>query len=245
MDEVNRIMQLFRERISTELPVPSSLTPFQEEELADELFNVYKSVRTSTSYNYEDETTLDHNVSDTEIDGCEEDPDDASHDQDYQEKDEELVFESFSLSYMKRALDYYDAVSPKTGKRSHTWRNVQHAFRRITDQSYMAHFRAYVEQGGTKKQKLDSLDDYVYNNFERARDLLYPVHDIDLKRWGAQKARTMSMHDFVGSDHWVSNFKNKHNICSRKITKVREYFIATSENLKFFISVQILFLIFR
>ena len=116
MDEATRIMQLFRERISTKLPVLSSLTPFQEEELADQLFDVYKSVRTSTSYDYEDETTLDHNISDTEIDGCEEDPDNASHDQDYEEKDEELVFESFSLSYMKRALDYYDAINPKSRK---------------------------------------------------------------------------------------------------------------------------------
>ncbi|CAF4673574.1 unnamed protein product, partial [Didymodactylos carnosus] len=110
MDGVDRITQLLRERTLKELPVPSSLTQVQEEELVDQLFNVFES--TSTSYNEDDETTLDHNMSDDEIDGCEEGLDESSHDLDYEEKDEENpVFESFSLSYMKRALEYYDAIN--------------------------------------------------------------------------------------------------------------------------------------
>ena len=144
-----------------------------------------------------------------------------------QKYNETPVFESFSLSYMKRALDYYDAINPKTGKRSHTWKSVQNKFQRIPHQSYMARFRDYVEQGGTKIENIDSLNDYVYNNFEQARNLLYPVHEIDLKRWAIRKARTMSLHDFVASDHWVSKFKNNYNIFSRKIIKVRTCFTAT------------------
>ncbi|CAF1135614.1 unnamed protein product, partial [Didymodactylos carnosus] len=138
-------------------------------ELAGDLFNVLESILTSSSYDQEDETTLDHNTSDNETDGCEEDRDDPSHDPDYEENnEEESAFESFSLSYMKRVIAYYDAINPKTGQRSHTWRNVQSKFKRISHQSYMARFRGYVEEGGTKKQKVDSLDDYIYDNFERA-----------------------------------------------------------------------------
>ena len=221
MSEVKRIMELFQERPREELPASSSLTHIQENEIADQLFNVFESIWTSTSYNEENEITLDHNTMDNEIEECEEDLD-------YEAKDEETpVFESFSLSYMKRALDYYDAINPKTGKRSHTWRNVQNKFRRIKDQSYMSRFRDYIEKGGTKKQKVDSVDDYVYNNFERARDLLCAVHDIDLKRWAVRKARMMSLHGFVVSDHWILNFKHKHNICSRKMIKVTKQIIPT------------------
>jgi hypothetical protein len=127
MGEANRIIQLFQERASNELSVSSSLTPVQEEEdLANQLFDVFESIWTSTSYNQEDETTLDHNTSDNETDECEEDFDESSNDSDYEEKDEETpVFESFSLPYKKRALDYYDAINPKIGKRSHTWKSVQ------------------------------------------------------------------------------------------------------------------------
>ena len=80
--------------------------------------------------------------------------------------------------------------------------------------NYIWHVFEIVEQGGTKIEKIDSLNDYVYNNFEQARNLLYPVHEINLKRWAIRKARTMSLHDFVASDHWASKFKNNYSICS-------------------------------
>ena len=81
---------------------------------------------------------------------------------------------------MKRALADNDAINPKTGKRSHAWKSVQNKFKRVTHQYYMVHFRDYVEQSSTKKEKIDLLNDYVYNNFERVRDFLCPVHDLDL-----------------------------------------------------------------
>ncbi|CAF4131791.1 unnamed protein product [Rotaria sp. Silwood2] len=220
MAEVHRITQLLRERASKNLPAQSTLTALQEEELADQLFNVFESIWTSTTYNEEDETTLDNNTSDNEIDDCKDDSDERSDDPDYKEDDEKPVFESFTMSYMTRALDYYHEINPKTGKRSHSWKSIQYKFRRITHQSYMARFRDYVEQKGIKKQKIDILADHVYNNFERARDLLCPVHDMDLKRWGIRESRSMSFHNFVASDTWLLNFKHKYNICSRKIIKV-------------------------
>jgi len=118
MGDTNRVLKLFQERVSKELSVSSSLTSIQGEELANQLFDVFESIWTSTSYNQEDETTLDHNASDDETDESEEDFDKPSNDPDYEGKEEERpVFESFSLSYMKHALDYYDAINPKTGKR--------------------------------------------------------------------------------------------------------------------------------
>ena len=173
-------------------------TSFEGEKLTGDLFIVLESVLTSSTYDEDDETTLDHN----ETDGCEEDFDDSCHDPDYEEQP---VFESFSLSYMKRAIVYYDAINPKAGQRALTSRNVQSKFKRISYQSYMTRFRRYVEEGGTKKQKVDSLNDYVYNNFERVRDLLCPVHDMDLKRWAVRQARFMSFYDFVTSDTWLLN----------------------------------------
>jgi hypothetical protein len=76
---------------------------------------------TSNSYFHDYVTTLDYTTPDTGIDGCEEDPDEPSTDSDYEEEDAEtLVFENFSLSYMKRAVEYYDDIYQKTGKRKHS-----------------------------------------------------------------------------------------------------------------------------
>ena len=83
---------------------------------------------------------------------------------------------------MKRAIEFYDDIDQKTGKRKHSWKNVRHEFIRIPYQYYLAHFRTYIEERWTKKKKIDSVEDFVDDKFARARELLRPVHDIDLKR---------------------------------------------------------------
>ena len=83
----------------------------------------------------------------------------------------------------------------------------------------MDHFRTYIEESGTKKQKIDSVQDFVYDKFEGARELFRPVHDIDLKRWAQQQARSTFFQEFVASDTWILAFEHKYNICSRKVTK--------------------------
>lgn len=222
MNTVNRIALSFQKRASEKYSDFRSLSSVQDEELADQLFNIFESICTSTSYEQEDETTLDYETADNEYDEYQEDSDAQIEDAEYEEgNDQKSVFETFSVSYMQRALDYYDAINPKTGKRAHTWKSVQHTFKRIPHQSYMARFREYVEKGGTNKEKLESLENRVYNSFERARDLLCPVHDMDLKRWAIQESRVIKIQSFVASDKWILNFKRKHNICSRKITKAR------------------------
>ena len=57
-------------------------------------------------------------------------------------------------------------------------------------------------------------------NSKEARELLRAVHDIDLKQWAQQQARSTSFHKFVTSDTWILAFKHKYNTCSRKVTKV-------------------------
>lgn len=95
-------------------------------------------------------------------------------------------------------------------------------FRRIPHQNYLARFRHYLEKHGTKKQKLDEIDDHVFDMFERGGENALPVHDIDLRRWVLKEAMDESLHNFVASSHWLYNFKYKHNIISRKVTKVRD-----------------------
>ena len=86
MGEANRIIQLFQKRVSNELPVSSSLTRVQEE-LANQLFDVFESILTSTLYNQEDETILDYKTSNDETYQSEGDFDTSSNDPDYEEKD--------------------------------------------------------------------------------------------------------------------------------------------------------------
>jgi len=87
----------------------------------------------------------------------------------------------------------------------------------------MARFRKYIKQSGTKNQKLEKIEEFVYIKFMHARDQLLPVRYCDFKRWGIAQAMNMSFHEFKASDTWVLNLKWKHGICSRKVTKVRVF----------------------
>ncbi len=78
MNTVNRIALSFQKRASEKLSHLRSLASVQEEELADQLFNIFESICTSTSYDQEDKTTLDYNTAENEYDECEEESDTQS-----------------------------------------------------------------------------------------------------------------------------------------------------------------------
>ncbi|CAF4979670.1 unnamed protein product [Rotaria sp. Silwood1] len=91
-----------------------------------------------------------------------------------------------------------------------------------TFMEYIERFRKYLESGGTKQQKLDKIDQYTYEKFEKARsrsEFLF-IHDIHLKKWALQKAREINDNTFKASDSWIFHFKRRHALCSRKVTKL-------------------------
>ncbi|CAF2838549.1 unnamed protein product, partial [Rotaria sp. Silwood2] len=139
---------------------------------------------------------------------------------DVDEDQQQNLLHQFSIQYMKKAVDFYDAVNEKTGKKQHSWKSFQHHFHKVKNRSYIGRFRTYLENNGTKQQKLDEIDQYTYKKFEKARGDFLIVHDTDLKKWSLQKAREIHDTTFRASDNWVLNFKRRHTLCSRKITKL-------------------------
>jgi len=198
-----------------------------EQKLVDQLYQILDNVLTSSSYEVENENTLDY---DDSFDVAHED---ESYDTETEEENDptfyggeseneiggDVLLKTFSLEYMKNVIDFYDAIDETTGKRKHTWKSVQHRFRRVGHIQYLGRFRKYLEKHGTKKQKIDDIDTFVYERFEAARENCLPIHDIDLKRWALQRAQAQSFHEFSVSKHWITTFKHRHDIVSRKITK--------------------------
>ena len=126
----------------------------------------------------------------------------------------------FSFEYMKKAVDFYDEVNEETGKKKHAWESFQHCFQNVRNRKYIERFRKYLENGGTKKQKLDEIDKHTYEKFKEARSGFLFIHDIHLKRWALQKAREINHDTFSASDSWLLRFKRRHALCSRKVTKL-------------------------
>ena len=204
-----------------------SIISFDEENVAMNLFRCLDSILESSSHLFETELTLDH---DDEIDAEELDDivsttsisDDVNttNDDDYIPVNEHNLLNNFSLDYMKRVVDFYDEMDPATGKRKRKWRTVKHIYRRVPHPSTIARFRKYIEAGGTKREKLDIIDTYSYDQFEDARHQFLCVHDNDIQRWSLEKARELNLNDFQASTNWLSHFKHRHGICNRKITKL-------------------------
>ena len=228
------VLKIFADRASNLLSSTVSNTSTatttvtnRECEVAELLCGVLESITNSHSHTIEVETTLDHELADGELinDVEYEDTTEETWDPDWNDKDEDderALCKQFSLDYMTKAVNFYDEINPQTGKRKRRWETVKNHFRRIPHQVYLARFRHYLEKHGTKKQKLDKIDDHVFDMFERARENALPVHDIDLRRWALKKAMDESLHNFVASSYWLYSFKTKHNIISRKVTKVRD-----------------------
>jgi hypothetical protein len=111
---------------------------------------------------------------------------------------------------MKRAVACYD----KEG-----WKATQHNFRRIKQRKYIYSFRDYIEQQGTKSDKLLAINEFVHQKFNEAINKRLIVHEKDLKRWAILKKREVGLSSFVASHFWLISFKRKYRIVSRKITK--------------------------
>ena len=199
----------------------------REQQLVNHLYQIIDNVKTSSSYEVEDEATLDYN-----------DPFDDAHEGEHcdveadkendstffitegeDELEDDALLQKFSLEYMTNVIDFFDEIDETTGTRKHTWKSVQHRFRRVSHRRYLARFRNYVERRGTKKQKVDDIETFVYERFEAARESCLPVHDLDLKRWALQSAQEQTLLEFAASKHWITTFKHRHGVASRKITE--------------------------
>ncbi|CAF1404793.1 unnamed protein product [Adineta ricciae] len=122
-----------------------------------------KTLQTSSSYQVEDGSTLDYDDSFDDIEVDEENDPTFDGSENEEDRDDDA-----------------------TGKRKRTWKSVQDRFRRSRHKRYLGRFRKYLEDHGTKKQKIDDIDTFV---FER----------------------------FVASKYWITTFKHRHGIVSRKI----------------------------
>jgi len=205
-------------------PATPSYNDARDECVATQLFENLLLIIQSNEYRFENEHTLDFiHDQQFELYSDESDMEDImENDADYYENDDgkENSPHDFSLEYMKKAIAYYDETDPNTGKKKHNWKSFHHSFRSVPDRKCLSRFRTYIAAHGTKTMKLNEIDEFTYAQFKKARELLLSLHDIDLKRLALKKAREIHDNKFVASDFWLYNFKQRHGICSRKITKL-------------------------
>lgn len=94
----------------------------------------------------------------------------------------------------------------------------------------LTRFRNIVEKSGSFKMKSEEVSNYVLDKFIYARERQHAVHDMDIRRWGLQKARSLNF-NFKASVSWVYRFKIANNITSRKAKIVSMRSIINQEDI--------------
>lgn len=116
-----------------------------------------------------------------------------------------------SLNTMRRIVGMTDkGYSERTIRGQYPWYH----------RSYLSTYRQCLVRGGSRYSKLDEMDARVFGEFELARAAGHSVHDFMFRRWGRDAADTLNETSFLASDSWVLNFKQRHNLGSRKTTKL-------------------------
>lgn len=147
------------------------------------------------------------------INDYEDDDGEYEHTTDLNDSQETFTIGDHSYSYetMQEIVEYAN---------NHSFKSVQHQYRLIKQRSQLKRIRKYVRQFGTKQQKLEKIDQYVFDRFTKIRSSFLPVHDQDLRRLAITKAKQLLLNNFKGSTYWILNFKRRHQISSRKVTKI-------------------------
>jgi hypothetical protein len=141
----HNIMDILTNLISERLTLSSTpANTRRDEEVAAMLFENVESILNCTSYSFENEDTLDFDsniklineetATDDNDDLPSDDNDDLpsdDNDDDYnnEREKEDITQDQFSLEYMINAVEFYDEKNEKTGKRKHTFSNVQRHFK--------------------------------------------------------------------------------------------------------------------
>ena len=229
MINAHNVVRILSNLVSRRLPSSESTTfSAKDEEVAERLFDNINTIMNTTTYHFENESTLDYDVNlDSDTEESDTDSDETTMNEldktDYtinKSDKKNTLLNQYSLEYMDKAVQFYDERNSKTSKRKHSWNMFHRHFKRVPNRGYITYFRKYLASGGTKRYKINQIDAFVYESCENARGKLLSFHDIDLRRWGLRKAKEILLNDFVASEKWLFNFKHRYNIYSRKITKL-------------------------
>ena len=167
-----------------------SRTNPREDEIISSSLKVIDDVCNCASFEIDSDTNLDHDEAEEFSDSEDENmaSENESLDPSFDETAEAEKFPitlNFSLDYMKKVIDYYDERDSK-GKRKHTWKSTQHRFRSIPHRQYLARFRHYIEQDGTKREEMQVIDDLLITSVKKL-EMLFSLSTIEIRNDGYSK----------------------------------------------------------
>ncbi|CAF4898172.1 unnamed protein product [Rotaria sp. Silwood1] len=182
----------------TECGSENSATTSDEIFLAERLFEVLKSFKDSyfsELYTYD---SLDFDDEWDEMTNEEESDDDND---DYDENQHSDIENRFTLEEMENIIEWVDQhPNAKIATISNRFKKVKYMY-------YITRFRKYIEDNGTRLEKLKQIKEFMFNEFYQKRTIeKETVHDADLELYAIQKARELNWDTFkANAQNWIES----------------------------------------
>ncbi|CAF1461913.1 unnamed protein product [Didymodactylos carnosus] len=122
-----------------------------------------------------------------EYDGMtdEEETDDEIHD--YSENEYSDIENRFTLEEMENIIEWIDQ-HPNA-----RFATISHRFMKIKSMNYIPRFRKYIENNGTRLEKLKQIKEFMLSEFYLKRTIeKEAVHDADLELYAIHKAKELN-----------------------------------------------------
>jgi hypothetical protein len=198
MFNIVNVIHLFNKLVAEKYPDCTRDEPYPRYyEIADQLMVVIELFTNSAE-------VLDGDVT-LEIDHYGDDDGEYTMESDDDEKSFTVGGHSYSCKIMHEIVEFAN---------THQFSAVQHRYRLIKQRNQSKRIRKYVKQLETKRQKLEKLDQLVFDKFNKIRNKSLPIHDQDLRRLAIGKAKQLNLENFKASTFWILNFKRRHQISS-------------------------------
>jgi hypothetical protein len=176
------------------------------------LFKVLKDFKDSYLNELFSYDTLDF---DDEFDEISEEEESSEETDEYDEIQDRDVRDYFTLEEMEMIVDWVDQHP------NYTISSIKNRFRKVKSMLYIQRFRKYIDQNGTRVDKLNKIKEFMLNEFHLKRTIeKEAVHDADLQLFAVQKARELEWDRFVASESFVTTFKKQNRISSRRYNKL-------------------------
>ena len=134
---------------------------------------------------------------------------------DYNENEDSDIRSCFTLEEMENITEWVDQ-HPNVGIAS-----ISHRFRKVRYMYYITRFRQYIENNGTRLEKLKQIKEFMFNQFYLKRTIeKETIHDDDLELYAIQKARELNWDTFTASKSFINDFKRENGISSRRYNKI-------------------------
>ncbi|CAF1397795.1 unnamed protein product [Rotaria sp. Silwood1] len=193
----------------TEYGFENSTTTTDEIFTAERLFEVLKSFKDSyfnELYTYD---TLEFEDEYDEI------TDEKESDDEIDENDQFYLKKRFTPEEMENIIEWVDQ-HPNA-----RFATISNQFRKIKHRNYITRFREYIENDGTRLEKLKQIKEFMFNEFYFKRTIeKEAIRDADLERYAIQKARELNWDEFKASKSFINTFKRENRISSRRYNKI-------------------------